>query len=233
MPLRNPLQLGNGRSFPSTPFNIPTPTRGGGPQAQLNLGDLGEDIARGAVDIGLEWVRNRLIPSSGNVVPTGSNPLVPSGPAVPSQGCPAGQVGYPPLCFDVQPGGATQGGGMMVTPGEAVMGRYGAALQPQVTARTVARCLPGMVLGNDGLCYNRRDLNRRDRKWIPGRKPLLTGGDLNAISRANRAANKLKTQQKRLQKMGMLPKPNRGRARGGPPAGLRQLPAGTSIVNVE
>jgi hypothetical protein len=100
---------------------------------------------------------------------------------------------------------------MVVTRGEAVMGRYGAGLQPGTKSITVSRCPRGAVLGNDGLCYNRGDLRKSDRKWVPGRKPLLTGGDLNAISRAARAANKMKTQQKRLQKLGMLPKPTSSR----------------------
>jgi hypothetical protein len=66
-----------------------------------------------------------------------------------------------------------------------------------------------MVLGADDLCYNRRDLRKDERKWIPGRKPLLTGGDLNAISRAARAASRVKTQQKRLESLGLLKKPTR------------------------
>jgi endonuclease/exonuclease/phosphatase (EEP) superfamily protein YafD len=69
-----------------------------------------------------------------------------------------------------------------------------------------------MVLGNDGLCYNRRDIRKSDREHVPGRKPLLTGGDLNAITRAARAARRVKVQQKKLEKLGLLQKP---RARGG------------------
>ena len=90
--------------------------------------------------------------------------------------------------------------------GVAVMGRFGAALQPEVRQSVTLRCPRGAVLGIDNLCYNKRDLDKRDRKWIPGRKPLLTGGDLNAIARAARAAGKMKTQQKRLEKLGLLKK---------------------------
>jgi len=39
--------------------------------------------------------------------------------------------------------------------GEAVMGRYGAALVPGSMVIDRAVCLPGMHLGNDGLCYNK------------------------------------------------------------------------------
>jgi hypothetical protein len=146
----------------------------------------------------------------GSEPPSGGSGLVAT-----EAGCPAGQIGFPPLCFDVQPGGGTTGGGVVVTQGEAVMGRYGAALQPMARTQTTLRCLPGMVLGTDSLCYNKRDLRKDERKWVPGRKPLLTGGDLNAISRAARAARRVKTTQKRLQKLGLLKKPTQGR-RGSP-----------------
>ncbi len=92
-------------------------------------------------------------------------------------------------------------------PGVAVMGRYGAALAPVGRAQTVSRCLRGMVLGNDGLCYNKRDIKNSERMWPAGRRPLLTGGDLNAISKAARAATRVKTTTKRLQKLGLLAKP--------------------------
>lgn len=187
----------------SSPVPIPLPTSGGGVESNLDLGQIGKDI----VDIGVDWLRNK-------VVPTGTTTTF-SGPLVPEAKCPEGQFGIPPACFDLVPGGPTQGGGMLITPGEAVLGRYGAALQPSVQDRSVRRCMRGMVLGNDGLCYNRSDLKKSERWWIPARRPLLTGGDLNAISRAARAANKLQTQQKRLQKLGLLSKPasrSRGRS---------------------
>jgi len=91
--------------------------------------------------------------------------------------------------------------------GEARMGRYGAALEPMFQTINKRSCLRGMVLGNDSLCYNKKQLKKSDRMWIPGRRPLLTGGDLNAIATASRAASRFKTQQKRLQDLGMLSKP--------------------------
>jgi len=91
--------------------------------------------------------------------------------------------------------------------GEAVQGRFGVALQPAQINSVRLMCPRGSVLGSDNLCYNRGNLARKDRKWIPGRKPLLTGGDLNAISRAARAARRMKLQTRRLQKLGMLEKP--------------------------
>ena len=91
--------------------------------------------------------------------------------------------------------------------GQAVMGRYGAALVPAQRSAVTLHCPKGAVLGDDDLCYNRRELRNTDRKWPRGRRPLLTGGEMRAISIANRAAGKLRRNQKRLQAMGMLPKP--------------------------
>lgn len=69
-----------------------------------------------------------------------------------------------------------------------------------------ADCGRGAVLGQDGLCYDKRSISNRQRMWPRARKPLLTGGDLNCIAKASRAANRMKTQTKRLKKLGMLPK---------------------------
>jgi hypothetical protein len=181
-------------------------------------------VAGDLAGIGIDWLKGKLsdagtvVPGTGGVVPgtTTTTPLVPTQP---SASCPPGTFRFPPFvgpCVDLVPGGGTSGAGMVLQYGEAVMGRYGAGLVPAMRSVTVKRCPPGAVLGKDEICYNRRDLRRDDRKWVPGRRPLLTGGDLNAISRAARAAGKMKTQQKRLQKLGLLPKPKSGRGRGAP-----------------
>ena len=90
--------------------------------------------------------------------------------------------------------------------GEATMGRYGAALIPgsQIIDRAV--CLPGMQLGDDGLCYNKGNITNKQRMWPAGRKPLLTGGEMNAIRIAARAGRRLEGATKRLQGLGMMPK---------------------------
>jgi hypothetical protein len=103
---------------------------------------------------------------------------------------------------------------MVLSFGEPINGRFGAGIVPQRMARETRWCPRNMVLGNDGVCYSRRELRKSDRMWIPGRKPLLTGGDLSAIARAARAATRVKATSKRLQSLGLLPKPNRGRPRG-------------------
>lgn len=91
--------------------------------------------------------------------------------------------------------------------GDTVMGRYGAGEQPgsQIIDRAV--CRPGMVLGDDGICYNRSQLKNSEREWPRGRRPLLTGGDMRAISTAARAGKRLEGATKRLQKIGLMKKP--------------------------
>lgn len=138
--------------------------------------------------------------SGGGSEPPQGSPAVPgtTGLVGGSATCPDGSFKVLGRCIDLQPGGAVSGGGMMLGGGEAVLGRYGVAMVPASAQRTRLRCPRGMVLGMDNLCYNRRDLRKDERKWRPGRKPLLTGGELNAISTAMSAAKKLDRQKKRL-----------------------------------
>ena len=89
------------------------------------------------------------------------------------------------------------------------MGRYGAGLEPGSIEIQRAVCLKGMQLGNDGVCYNKSQITNKQRMWPAGRKPLLTGGDMRAISTAARAGRRMDLATKRLQKMGMMKKPVR------------------------
>lgn len=93
--------------------------------------------------------------------------------------------------------------------GEAVMGQYGAAMEPGIRTTDVRVCPRGAVLGTDGFCYNRRDLRNKERFWPRGRRPLLTGGEMRAISTASAAAKKMQRKQKQLEQLGMLKKPAR------------------------
>lgn len=97
--------------------------------------------------------------------------------------------------------------------GDAVMGRYGAAYHPgsQIVDRAI--CLAGDVVGDDGLCYPKSSLTNRQRAWPRGRRPLLTGGEMKAISVAARAGKRLEMAQKRLQKIGLMKKPAPRRAK--------------------
>lgn len=101
-------------------------------------------------------------------------------------------------------------------PGQAVMGQFGAGMAP--TADMVRRrdCIPGMVLGKDGLCYNKSQISNSQRWWPKGRRPLLTGGDMRAIGIAAAAAKKLTGATKRLRTIGLIKSPVRRRITSGP-----------------
>ena len=100
-----------------------------------------------------------------------------------------------------------------VAMGEAVMGRYGAGFEPEVTSGITRRCGRRHVLGTDGVCYNRTSISNKERFWPRGRRPLLTGGDMRAISTASAAAARLQKKQKQLRELGMLKAPPVRRAK--------------------
>jgi len=102
--------------------------------------------------------------------------------------------------------------------GVAVMGRFGAGFEPSVFMTDTRRCGRGAVLAVDGLCYNKRDIRNNERFWPRGRRPLLTGGEMRAISTASSAAKKLQRKQKQLESLGLLKK--------AAPRSRRALPAG-------
>lgn len=75
-----------------------------------------------------------------------------------------------------------------------VNGRYGAGVSPFKVQSERLWCPPGYKLGKDDTCYE--CLGKTQRKWNPGTKPLFTGGDMNALRRAQRLKKKLRTAQK-------------------------------------
>lgn len=115
--------------------------------------------------------------------------------------------------------------------GEVIMGRYGAAMAPMTDSRIVRDCLPGMVLGDDNNCYNKRDIRNSERKWPKGRRPLGTPGEMAALSKAAAFGRRMESTVKRMQKIGVLKKPSRRSA----PRPRQKLigPGSPSIINVE
>jgi len=105
--------------------------------------------------------------------------------------------------------------------GVPVMGRFGAGTEPAIFMTDTRRCPRRAVLGVDGICYNKGDLRNADRWWPRGRRPLLTGGEMRAISTASSAAKKLQRKQKQLESLGLLKRPA-ARSR-------RALPAGHAV----
>jgi len=109
--------------------------------------------------------------------------------------------------LDIVPGPGGGGTGAMRDIGETVMGRYGAGEVPGNQPIDRAVCRRGMILGDDGVCYNKSQITNKERQWPRGRRPLLTGGDMRAISTAARAGRRLTGATKRLQKIGLMKKP--------------------------
>lgn len=90
--------------------------------------------------------------------------------------------------------------------GEPVLGQYGAGIVPGSMVIDRAVCGKGMQLGNDGVCYNKSQISNKQRMWPAGRRPLLTGGDMRAISTASRAGTRMDKATARLRKLGMMKK---------------------------
>lgn len=115
--------------------------------------------------------------------------------------------------------------------GDAVMGQYGAALTPDVDNVMTLRCLPGMILGKDQLCYNKSDLSNKERRWPKGTRPLGTPGEMACLRKAASFGRRMETTVKRMQKIGVLSKP--ARVKRTPMPRARQITPGPSIINVE
>jgi len=130
--------------------------------------------------------------------------------------CPPNTVWDPGVRACVSPSSEFGQGALADQFGEAVNGRYGAGLLPAVRMTDTRTCPRGSVLGNDGVCYNKRDLKNSEREWPRGQRPLLTGGEMRAIRIAAGAAKKLQVKTKQLQSLGMLKRPT-SRRRALPP----------------
>lgn len=153
------------------------------------------------------------------LLPPGARPLciagcqviLPGNTGTPSTGfagCPAGWVldssgrcvqgGMGGMMQRVIPGGST---GTMI-PGQAQQGAFGIPAETPAQVGTIMRndgsvgpvfrCRGNLVLGRDNLCYARGSIPRGARKHPPGRKPLLTGGDLRCLSKAQGLRGKIK-----------------------------------------
>jgi len=107
---------------------------------------------------------------------------------------PGGETGFtgvvPSFADPTQAGQLAAAGAFGDAFGEAVLGRFGVALQPAIVSAVRLRCPQGAVLGKDNLCYDK--LRKGDRKWNPGARPLLTGGDMNTLRRARSLQARLK-----------------------------------------
>lgn len=131
-----------------------------------------------------------------------------------------GQCRQPGSPADIDVGGSMGGA--------AVMGRHGTALAPDSEMRLHRDCLPGMVLGDDNLCYNRGSIRNSDRKYPRGARALGTPGEMAALRKAASFGRRMETTVKRMQKIGVLKKPASRKAAPKP----KQLISGPAITAV-
>lgn len=127
--------------------------------------------------------------------------------------CPPGRIRVGTNC--IKPSAAAPGGVPFVTSGggAVVMGAFGLpAMQPEVVGNItrrdgstgpILRCEPGLVLATDNLCYAKGTKGlAANRKWKPGTRPFLTGGDVKVLRRANTLRNS-KGSKKLLKELGL------------------------------
>jgi len=86
--------------------------------------------------------------------------------------------------------------------GQAVMGAFGvpATVPMQVgsimrrdgTVGPVLRCMRGSVLGIDQLCYVKGTIDKKNRKWVPARKPPISAADWRAAQSIKRVQRGVK-----------------------------------------
>lgn len=75
--------------------------------------------------------------------------------------------------------------------GEARIGLYGPAVEPSFQTINTRVCGDDQILGKDKLCYAKGAISNKQRLWPKGRAPLLTGGQVGAIAKANAAKSKV------------------------------------------
>jgi len=126
-------------------------------------------------------------------------------------------------------GGPPPRGDQLTVGGDAELGRFGAGINPAFFSQQRRACPRGMVLGapeadGESLCYNRSQISNKERMWPRGRRPLLTGGEMRAISIAGRAAKRLQAKQKQLQELGLLKKAAAPRKKALPPGMAGAIP---------
>jgi hypothetical protein len=178
-----------------------------GPGVNLSLlGDLGRFVT--TVGGFIPGPAGTIINAAGQALFPGSTPSTPTGQQVlPGMGlttCPTGykrdskgmciQEGFGGTIARTLPGGNT---GVLGPGGQAVVGAFGQAgiLPAQVgtiNGNPILRCPRAMVLGADNICYAKGSLPRQFRKWKPGTRPAVSGGDVRAIRQANSAKNRVK-----------------------------------------
>jgi hypothetical protein len=99
---------------------------------------------------------------------------------------PGTTVAVPGMAGAIQrflPGGRT---GTVTVGGPGGFGPSMAGHAPEEKPVSRADCGRGYVLGQNGLCYDKRIIPNKMRMWPKGPRPLLTGGEMNTVRKAER-----------------------------------------------
>jgi len=136
-------------------------------------------------------------PTPGFVPTTGSGPCIP----------PYFRNSMTGLCeLDLVPGPGGGGTGACRDNGHAHNGRIPpSTLQgssPFVESVATRHCGKGSVLGDNGLCYDKRTIPNSRRMWPKPTRPLGTSGEMNAVSIAAAFGKRLKGKEKSLKRLG-------------------------------
>lgn len=174
------------------------------PTASISLGGILKGagrIATGLIPGTLDDQIFGTLFGSGGSEPAGPQQQIPGSFAPQGTSCDFPAVSIRGRCVD--PTAALPGGRPFVGPKDQdgytpFFGRYGVAVAPKYQTQTVSKCPSGWVVGDDGNCYSKASVSKSQRMWNPGAKPLLTGGEMNAINEAARAAKRLGSTQKKL-----------------------------------
>jgi hypothetical protein len=73
---------------------------------------------------------------------------------------------------------------------------------PFVESVATRHCGKGSVLGDNGLCYDKRTIPNSRRMWPKPTRPLGTTGEMNAVSKAAAFGRRLKGKEKSLKRLG-------------------------------
>jgi hypothetical protein len=190
----------------------PTSTHGGWRYefdgSAVNMLDSQSSISFGGIGRAIGGVVTGLIPGTlddrifDTLVNRTSSPA-PTGGFAGGNPCPQGGFMVRGRCVD--PTAALPGGRPLVSPpagtGEqgipAGQSLFGLFSLPSSEARNVRNCGPGLVLGNDGRCYNSNSLPNKLRMYPKRPKPPISAKQLKTLNTAASVTKKIKELNKK------------------------------------
>ncbi|HCX87856.1 MAG TPA: hypothetical protein DG761_07510 [Gammaproteobacteria bacterium] len=161
--------------------------------AQLSLGGILKGIGKGVTGIIPGTIDDRIfdtLTGKGRQTTQSFTPDPGFGPGP----CPSGTFRVRDRC--VAPGDAFPGGDPLTfaAGGQMQAGAFGVlATTPTMESVTVHRCPPGLVLGKDNLCYDKRTISNSQRKNPRPPRPAVSAADMKAIRKAAAAQKRVKS----------------------------------------